>query len=39
MFLKNLSQCAKFLKWNKTIYIFGIVHYHFYGYQDENLKV
>ena len=30
---------AKFLKWNNPSNIFGTVHYHFYGYQDENLKL
>ena len=30
---------AEFLKWNNQSYIFGTVHYHFYGYQDENLKL
>ena len=29
----------KFLKWNNPSYLFGTVHYHFKGYQDENLKL
>ena len=29
----------KFFKWNNPPSIFGTVHYHFYGYQDENLKL
>ena len=28
---------AEFLKWNNPNSIFGTVHYHFLGYQDENL--
>ena len=30
---------VEFLKWNNPLYIFGSVHYHFKGYQDENLKL
>ena len=30
---------AEYLKWNNPSYIFGTVHYHFQGYQDENLKL
>ena len=29
---------GKFLKWNNPPF-FGAVHYHFQGYQDENLKL
>ena len=28
---------AEFLKWNNQPSIFGTIHYHFQGYQDENL--
>ena len=28
----------KFIKWNNPLSIFGTVHYHFYGHQNENLK-
>ena len=30
---------AEFLKWNNPSDIFGTVHYHFQGYEDENLKL
>ena len=30
---------AEFLKWNNPPYILGTFHYHFWGYQDENLKL
>ena len=30
---------AEFRKWNNPFYIFGTVHYHFLGYQDENVKL
>ena len=29
---------VEFLKWNNPPSTFGTVHYHFKGYQDENLK-
>ena len=28
---------AEFLKWNNPPFIYGTFHYHFSGYQDENL--
>ena len=30
---------AELLKWNNPPYIFGTIHYHFNGYQNENLKL
>ena len=30
---------AEFLKWHNPSSIFGIVHYHFKGYQDGNMKM
>ena len=30
---------AKFLKWNNPTSIYRTFHYHFLGYQDENLKL
>ena len=30
---------SEFLKWNNPPSIFGTIHYHFYGYQDEKLKL
>ena len=34
-----MSYHAEFLKWNNPPSIIGTVHYHFYVYQDENLKL